>query len=160
VEDEPIKQWQPGKVKINKITKSFPYLVTTGLTSPPTSKQHAQLIVQELPDRPRPISKLSLRWARRLAQRKALQHNCNAEMHAINKAIKEAMLDLGATSNFIQSADGLELTGPSSKTISTASGHVMRATMTALLPLRQLKAGAREAIIVPELSTKKLMSVK
>ena len=70
------------------------------------------------------------------------------------------MLDLGATSNFIQSADGLELTGPSSKTVSTANGHVMKATMTALLPLGQLKAGAREAIVIPEMSTKALMSVK
>ena len=70
------------------------------------------------------------------------------------------MLDSGATSNFIQSADGLELTGPSSKTVSTANGHFMKATMTALLPLRQLKAGAREAVVISEMSTKALMSVK
>ncbi len=70
------------------------------------------------------------------------------------------MLDLGATSNFIQSADGLELTSPSSKTVSTANGHVMKVTMTALLPFGQLKARAREAIVIPEMSTKALMSVK
>ncbi len=70
------------------------------------------------------------------------------------------MLDSGATSNFIQSADGLELAGPSSKTVSTANKHVMKATMTALLPLGQLNAGAREAIVIPEMSTKALMSVK
>ncbi len=70
------------------------------------------------------------------------------------------MLDSGTMSNFIQSADGLELTGPSSKTVSTANGHVMKATMTALLPLGQLKAGAQEAIVIPEMSTKALMSVK
>jgi hypothetical protein len=70
------------------------------------------------------------------------------------------MLDSGATSNFIQSADRLELTSPSSKTVSTANGHVMKATMTALLPLRQLKAGACKAIVIPEMSTKALMSVK
>ncbi len=70
------------------------------------------------------------------------------------------MLDSGAMSNFIQSADGLELTGPSSKTVSTANGHVKKATMTAILPLGQLKAGAREAIIIPKMSTKALMSVK
>ncbi len=70
------------------------------------------------------------------------------------------MLDSGATSNFIQSADGLELTGPSSKTVSTANGHVMKATTTALLPLGQLKAGAQEAILIPEMSTKALVSVK
>jgi hypothetical protein len=70
------------------------------------------------------------------------------------------MLDSGAMSNFIQSADGLELTGPSFKTVSTANGHVMKAITTALLPLKQLKAGAREAIVIPEMSTKALMSVK
>ena len=69
------------------------------------------------------------------------------------------MLDSGATSNFIQSADGFELTGPSSKTVSTANGQLMRATMTALLPLTQLRAGAREAIVIPELK-QALMSVK
>ncbi len=70
------------------------------------------------------------------------------------------MLDSGTTSSFIQSADRLELTGPSSKTVSTANGHVMKATMTALLPFKQLKAGAQEAIVIPEMSTKALMSVK
>jgi hypothetical protein len=125
----------------------------------------AQLIV-ESPDGPRPISKVSQRWARRLKKRKLLQNNCRAKNQAINDAIKEvaaieeAMLDSGAMSNFIQSADGLELTGPSSKTVSTANGHVMKATMTALLPLRQLKAGAREAIVITDMSTKALMSVK
>ncbi len=69
------------------------------------------------------------------------------------------MLDSGATSNFIQSADGFELMGPSSKTVSTANGQLMRATMTALLPLTQLRAGAREAIVIPELK-QALMSVK
>jgi hypothetical protein len=36
----------------------------------------------------------------------------------------------------------------------------MKATMTALLSLRQLKAGAQEAMVIPEMSTKALMSVK
>jgi len=48
-------------------------------------------------------------------------------------------------------ADGFELTGPSSKTVSTANGRIMRATMTALPPLTQLRAGARKAIVIPEL---------
>jgi len=69
------------------------------------------------------------------------------------------MLDLGATNNFIQSADGFELTGPSSKTVSTANGQIMQATMTALLPLMQLRAGAREAIVIPE-SKQALLSIK
>jgi hypothetical protein len=99
-------------------------------------------------DGPRPISKVSQCWARQLEKRKLLQNNHRAKNQAIDDAIKEvtaikeAMLDLGAMSNFIQSADGLELTSPSSKTVSTANGHVMKATMTALLPLRHLKARA------------------
>ncbi len=36
----------------------------------------------------------------------------------------------------------------------------MKATNTALLPLKQLKFGAREATVIPEMSTKALMSVK
>eukprot|EP00804_Cyclotella_cryptica_P001029 CCRYP_008341-RA/>CCRYP_008341-RA protein AED:0.47 eAED:0.46 QI:0/0/0/1/0/0/2/0/90 len=51
-------------------------------------------------------------------------------------------VDSGATSNFIKSATGMHLTGPSSKLVSTVNGHVMRATMTALLPLVQLKGEA------------------
>jgi hypothetical protein len=80
----------------------------------------AQLIV-ESPDSPRPISKVSQQWARQLEKRKLLQNDHRAKNQAIDDAIKEvtaikeAMLDSGATSNFIQSADGLELTGPSSK---------------------------------------------
>jgi hypothetical protein len=70
------------------------------------------------------------------------------------------MLDSGAMSNFIQSSDGFELTGPSSKSVSTANGHIMKATHTALLPLTQLNAGAREAIVIPEMSTQALMSVR
>ena len=70
------------------------------------------------------------------------------------------MLDSGATSNFIQSADGLELTGPSSKLVSTANGHIMKATHRARLPLTQLNDEAREAIVIPEMSTQALMSVR
>lgn len=54
----------------------------------------------------------------------------------------------------------MKLTGPSSKVVSTANGQVMKATMTAILPLTQLKGGAREAVVIPEMSTKALMSVK
>ncbi len=176
MEDEPTEQWRPGEVEINNITKGFPYLVATGPISPPTTEppdpikrvllhDQAQLIV-ESPDVPRPISKVSQQWARRLEKRKLLQNDCQAKNQAIDDAIKEvaaikeAMLDSGAMNNFIQLADGLELTGQSSKTVSTANGHVMKATMTALLPLGQLKAGAQEAIVIPEMSTKALMSVE
>ncbi len=70
------------------------------------------------------------------------------------------MLDSGATSNFIQLSDVLKLTGPSSKSVSTVNGHIMKATHTVLLPLTQLNLGAREAIVIPEMSTQALMSVR
>ena len=75
-------------------------------------------------------------------------------------AIQEAMLDSGATSNFIKSAEGLKLTGLSSKLMSTASGSTMKATNTALLPIDSLKPATREAFVIPELGMKALMSVK
>jgi hypothetical protein len=150
-EDEPTEQWQPGKIEIHKITKGFSYLVAmAGPISPPTTpdplksvlfNQHARLIVQSA-DGPRPLSKVSQCWARQLANRKALKDKCWAENQIINNAIhevkatKEAMLDLGATGNFVQSVDEFELTGPSSKSVSTANGHIMKATNTALLPLK------------------------
>jgi len=111
---------------------------------------------------PHPHSK----WARRLTKHKALKDDRQTEIQIINDAINEvraiekAMLDSGATSNFVQSADGFELTGPSSKSVSTANGHIMKATHRARLPLTQLNEGAREAIVVPEMSTQALMSVR
>jgi hypothetical protein len=69
------------------------------------------------------------------------------------------LLDSAEKSNFIQSADGFEVTGPSSKIVSAANSAIMQATMTALLPLKQLKAGARKAIVVPDIQ-QALMSVK
>jgi hypothetical protein len=93
---------------------------------------------------PRPLSK----WARRLAKHRALHNDCRAKNQLIHDAINEvraiatAMLDSGATNNFIQSSDGFELTGPSSKSVSTANGHIMKATHTALLPLTQLNVEA------------------
>ena len=75
----------------------------------------------------------------------------------INNAIKqvqrttEEILDSGATSNFIQSADGFKLTCPSSKIVTTNNKRIMQATMTALSPLTQLKAGACKLIVVPDI---------
>ncbi len=125
------------------------------------SNQYTRLIV-ESDNGPRPPSK----WARQLAKHKALKDNPRAKNQIIDdainevRAIEEAMLDSGATSNFVLSADGFKLTGPSSKSVSTANGHIMKATHTALLPLMQLNNGAREAIVIPEMSTQALMSVR
>ena len=107
----------------------------------------------------RSLSKVAQRWARRIENRKATKTHRQAENEVINNAIKQALLDSAATSNFVQSADGFEITGPSSKIVSAANGAIMHATMTALLPLKQLKAGARKAIVVPDIQ-QVLISVK
>ena len=85
--------------------------------------------------------------------------HCQGKNEVIDDAIKQALLDSATMSNFIQSADGFKITGPSSKIVSAANDAIMKATMTALLPLKQLKAGAREAIVVPD-RKQALMSVK
>jgi hypothetical protein len=66
--------------------------------------------------------------------------HCQGKNEVIDDAIKQALLDSSAMRNFIQSADGFEITGPSSKIVSAANGAIIKATMTALLPLKQLKA--------------------
>ncbi len=109
---------------------------------------------------------LPSKWELRLAKHKALKDDRRTKNQIIDdainevRAIEEAMLDSGATSNFVKLADGFELTGPSSKSFSTANGHIMKATHRARLPLTQLNEGAREAIVVPEMSTQALMSVR
>jgi hypothetical protein len=101
--------------------------------------EHAQLVVESA-NSPRPLSKVSQHWARQIEKMNAIKDARRANNQAIDnaitqdRAITEAMLNSGATSNFIQSADGFELTGPLSKTVSTANGLIMGATMTALLP--------------------------
>jgi hypothetical protein len=77
------------------------------------------------PTVPTPLSKVAQHWSRRIENRNAIKDVRRADNQAIGDAIKEAMLDSGATSNFIQSADGFELTGPLSKTVSTANGQIM-----------------------------------
>jgi len=171
----PLSSGSRVRLKIHKITKGFFYLVAAGPFSPPTTEppdpiksvllnEHARLIVESA-NSPRPLSKVSQHWARRIEKRNAIKDAHRADNQAIddaitqNRAITEAMLDSGATRNFIQSADGFELTGALSKTVSAANGQIMRATMTALLPLTQLRAGAHKAIIIPE-SKQALISIK
>jgi hypothetical protein len=118
-------------------------------------------LIVESDNSPHPPSK----WERRLTKYKALHNDRRVENQLINefnkvRAIATAMLDSGATSNFIQLSDVLKLTGPSSKSVSTVNGHIMKATHTVLLPLTQLNLGAREAIVIPEMSTQALMSVR
>jgi hypothetical protein len=164
LEDEPTEQWHLGQIEIQKISKGFTYLVTARTTKSPKQTKSilldkmARLIVKSS-DSPRPLSKVAQQWARRIEKRKATKMYCQAKNEVIDNAIKQALLESAATSNFIQSADGFEVTGPSSKIVSAANGAIMKATMTALLPLKQLKAGSHKPIVVPDIQ-QALMSVK
>jgi hypothetical protein len=74
-------------------------------------------------------------------------------------AIKSAMLDSGASKSFVNSHKGMQLTGPSSKIIITASGAELPVTQAALLLIAALSKGAREALVVPGMTQQALMSV-
>jgi hypothetical protein len=69
------------------------------------------------------------------------------------------MLDSGASKTFINSQQGLQLTGPSDKVVVTAGGTKLHATNTGMLSTRALSMGAREAIVVPGMRQGALMSV-
>ena len=69
------------------------------------------------------------------------------------------MLDSGASKTFVNTHNGMELTGISDKVIVTADGAEVPATNTALIPLPALSKGARQAIVVPGLKQKALLSV-
>eukprot|EP00804_Cyclotella_cryptica_P003263 CCRYP_010497-RA/>CCRYP_010497-RA protein AED:0.29 eAED:0.28 QI:0/0/0/1/0.33/0.25/4/0/732 len=95
-------------------------------------------------------SKTTLKWARRLARWRARRKLRTAE---------EALLDSGATSSFVQSEHDVQLTGKSDKMVRAADGGLMPASSTGLLALTTLRQGAREALVVPGLKPKALMSV-
>ncbi len=80
-------------------------------------------------------------------------------MHRKTKATEEALLDSGATSSFVQSAQDVQLTGKSDKLVQAADGGLMPASSTGLLTLTKLREGAREALVVPGLKPKALVSV-
>ena len=73
--------------------------------------------------------------------------------------IENALLDSAATSTFVQSAQGLHLTGVSNKVVVAADGGSMPASSTGLLRLSKLRPKACDATVVPGLKTKALMSV-
>jgi hypothetical protein len=81
------------------------------------------------------------------------------EANAIEEAITQAMLDSGASKTFVNSGRGMQLTGPSNKVIVTASGSELPASNSALLSTRGLSKGAREAVVVPGMRQRALMSV-
>ena len=69
------------------------------------------------------------------------------------------MLDSGASKTFVNSRRGLQLTGPSNKVVVTTGGTKLHASNTRLLSTRALSKGAREAVVIPEMSQQALMSV-
>ena len=80
-------------------------------------------------------------------------------MRRSNKAVEDALLDSGATISFVQSAHDMKLTGTSNKLVRAADGGLMPARSTGLLALTKLREGAQEALVVPGLKPKALMSV-
>jgi hypothetical protein len=90
---------------------------------------------------------------------KAIKEAMQLETNAIEEAITQAMLDSGASKTFVNSRQGLHLTGRSDKVVLTASGTKLQATNTRLLSTHALSKGAREAIVVPGMSQPALMSV-
>eukprot|EP00804_Cyclotella_cryptica_P028262 CCRYP_014618-RA/>CCRYP_014618-RA protein AED:0.29 eAED:0.29 QI:0/0/0/1/0.5/0.33/3/0/697 len=89
------------------------------------------------------------KWARRVKKWKERRKN---------RAEEEALLDSAATSSFVKSSEGLQLTGKSTKMVSAANGGLMPPA-TALLGLSNLRDGARAALVVPGLKPTALMGV-
>jgi hypothetical protein len=81
------------------------------------------------------------------------------EANAIEEAITEVMSDSGTSKTFVNSRRGMQLTRPSNKIVVTANGTELPASNNALLPTRALSKGAREAIVVPGMIQRALMSV-
>ena len=110
-------------------------------------------------------SKATRKWARRLERWRVRRKSKAAEEALLeslireNKATEEALLDSGATSSFVQSEQDVQLTGKSDKMVRAADGGLMPARSTGLLALTKLRKGAREALVVPGLKPKALLSV-
>ena len=94
-----------------------------------------------------------------MERRKSQQASKRVGANAIDDAIRQAMLDSGASKTFINSKHGTKLTGTSDKVVVTADGSELPASNTALLPISALSKGAREAIVVPGMKQKALLSV-
>ena len=69
------------------------------------------------------------------------------------------MIDSGATSNFIQSGQGLKQIGPANMIVRAANGSTMQATSKVELPLTQLNQQAKQATVIPDLDAEALLSV-
>ena len=144
---------------LNKITKGLTYLAATRSLPPHVSnKQLPPIKPPPKPPKDR-LTKTNARWANIRALRTARRVETEAINEAIKEAIEEAIMDSGSTSHFFQNGKGMKLTGPSSKQVSAANGGIMQASNTAELPLTALKPSAKQAVIVPKLKSKALLSV-
>ena len=140
-----------GKVKINKLTKGFPYLVTNGFLPPPKAEP-PDVAVMSSPVQLQATSnskRIAQRWDKRLACRRDRKEKTKADNEMIQQAIRQAMIDSGATSHFVQSKAGLKQTGTPNTVVSTANGAQMQGTCTVELPLQQLNQSAKQATVVP-----------
>ena len=144
------------KFEINKLTKGFPSLVNPEPIPPhstPASSEvsHNRLIVMSKPTR---------KWERWIVQWRLHQAQQQIDNAAIQQAIKHAMIDSGATSNFIQSGQGLKQIGPTNMIVRAANGSMMQATSKVKLPSTQLNQQAKQATVIPDLNAEALLSVR
>ena len=91
-----------------------------------------------------------------MAKRRAHQ----AKQLADNNAIQQAMIDSGASSHFVKSAQGLKQTGISNQVVVAANGAPTAATHIVELPLPTLDNQARQATVVPAIKQDALLSVR
>ena len=70
------------------------------------------------------------------------------------------MIDSGATSHFLHSAQDLKQKGPSKTIVVTANGAPMTATCVVELPIQGLSCQEKQATVIPALNQDALLSVK
>ena len=141
-------------MNLDKISKSFTYLIANDSAAPPPHRSIPKVTLK--PILHKPGSKSSRKWNKHRVRWKLRQ----LENAAIATAIQEneAFLDSAATSNFNNNTDNLELTGDSSTQVAVADGHILQATHTARLPIPTLNDAAHTTTVVPQLA-KSLFSV-
>jgi hypothetical protein len=74
------------------------------------------------------------------------------------KALKSFIIDSGATSHYVRTADNLPVIGPSNKEVHLPNGQVVKATAQVKLPFN-IKDSARIAELVPGITANSLVSV-
>jgi len=89
-----------------------------------------------------------------------LKEQRQSEAALIHDAIQTAMLDSGASRHFVKTTSGLTRTGSSIHPVVIADGSIIHTTDEVQLPLHQLRDGARQTFVLPNLRKQALMSVK